>query len=230
MTNSHENKLTMYEAVHSLLEANKEKTAGLPAFAGSIASFRESVQSIKGKSREVDEAATGRTAAKNQAEDELVSVVIPVASALFVHAGAQKDLPLREKASVSETSLRRLRDTELASKASSMLSLANERATALGTYGITPAMLNDLQVKITTFSGAIGERESGVAERVGARVNLFELFDVADKTLSEELDPLMELVRGSQRQFYNEYFAARVIKDLGTRHRPAQEGTAKPNP
>jgi hypothetical protein len=38
----------------------------------------------------------------------------------------------------------------------------------------------------------------------------------------------MELVRGSQTQFYNEYFAARVIKDLGTRHRPAQARASKP--
>jgi hypothetical protein len=42
------------------------------------------------------------------------------------------------------------------------------------------------------------------------------------------LQTLMELVRGSQTQFYNEYFAAMVIKDLGTRHRPAQATASKP--
>jgi hypothetical protein len=47
-------------------------------------------------------------------------------------------------------------------------------------------------------------------------------------TMYEVLQTLMELVRGSQTQFYNEYFAARVIKDLGTRHRPAQATASKP--
>ena len=44
----------------------------------------------------------------------------------------------------------------------------------------------------------------------------------------EVVQTLMELVRGSQTQFYNEYFAARVIKHLGTRHRPAQARASKP--
>jgi hypothetical protein len=34
MTKNHENKLTMYEAVQSLLEANSDKTAGIPALRG----------------------------------------------------------------------------------------------------------------------------------------------------------------------------------------------------
>jgi hypothetical protein len=89
-------------------------------------------------------------------------------------------------------------------------------------------MLTDLEGKIQAFSSSIGQRESSVAERMGARGNLMELFDVADKTLTEELDRLMELVRGSQTQFYNEYFAARVIKDLGTRHRPARVTASQP--
>jgi hypothetical protein len=44
----------------------------------------------------------------------------------------------------------------------------------------------------------------------------------------EVVQTLMEPVRGSETQFYNEYFAARVIKDLGTRHRPTQPPGSKP--
>jgi len=132
----------------------------------------------------------GKVAAKNQAEDELLNVLVPVASALLVHGGRQKQIDLREKANVSGSALRKMRDTEL-------------------------------EGKIKAFSASIGQRESSVAGRVGARANLLELFDVADRTLTDELDRMMELLRGSQTQFYNEYFAARVIKDLGARHRAA---------
>jgi hypothetical protein len=149
-----------------------------------------------------------------------VNVLVPVASALFVQGTTQKQVELKEKANVSESALRKMRDTELVGKASSILSLAG--------YAISPEMLADLGGKIQAFSSSVGQRESDVAERMGACGNLMELFDVADRTLTEELDRLMELVRGSQTQFYNEYFAARVIKDLGTRHRPAQPTASKP--
>jgi len=227
MTKNHENKLTMYEAVQSLLEANGDKTAGIPAFVGSIASFRGAVQSIKQKSTELDAAGAGKAAAKSRAEDELLTALMPVASALFVHAGIQKDDELREKATVTEGGLRRLRDTELAGKASALLSLANERLSVLTGYGITEAALKDLQAKADAYSTSIAQRETGGAQKAGARANLLELFDVADRTLNDQLDHLIELVRRSNTQFYNEYFAARVIKDLGTRHRPPQEPAAK---
>jgi hypothetical protein len=228
MTDNQENKLTMYEAVQTLLDANGDKTAGYSAFAGAVGRFGSTVDAIKGKSTELEGAGMGKVAAKNQAEDELVGALIPIASALFVHAGASKDPELKQKADISETDLRRVRDTELVARASSLLKTANQYASALGDFGVTAAKLAECQSKIDAFNSSIGQRESSAAERVGARANLLELFDVADRTLTEELDRLIELVRGSETQFYNEYFAARVIKDLGTRHRPAQATGSKP--
>jgi len=219
----------MYEVVQTLLDANGDKTAGYPAFADTVGRFGSTVEGIKGKSSELEGAGMGKVAAKNQAEDELVGALIPITSALFVHAGVKNDPELKQKADVSEWALRRMRDTELVARASSLLiKTANQYASALGDFGVTPAMLTECQKKVDTYSTSIGQRESSSAERVGARANLLELFDVADRTLAEELDRLMELVRGSQTQFYNEYFAARVIKDLGTRHRPAQATASKP--
>jgi hypothetical protein len=186
------------------------------------------VEGIKRKSSELEGPGMGKVAAKVQAEDQLVGALIPIASALFVHAGARKDPELKQKSDISETALRRVRDTELVAKASSLLKTANQYASALGDFGVTPAMLTECQSKLDAFNASIGQSESGAAERVAARTNLLELFDVADKTLTEELDRLMELVRGSQTQFYNEYFAARVIKDLGVRHRPVQVTASKP--
>ena len=62
MTKNHENKLTMYEAVQSLLDANSEKTAAVPAFAGTITKLKGTLQSIKSKATEVEGAAAGKVA------------------------------------------------------------------------------------------------------------------------------------------------------------------------
>ena len=228
MTKNHENKLTMYEAVQTVLDANGTKTAVIPAFAGSIAKFKDVVQSIKGKLREYAGASAGKAVAKGQAQDELLNVLTPVASGLFVLAVAQKNVELQEKVTLSERALRRLRDTEVANRAMVILEMARENLPAIVSYGVTEQMLTDLEARAAKFTAEIGELESGVAGRVVARATMFELFDEADHVLTEEIDRLMEMIRGAQTQFYNEYFAARVIKDLGLRHRAAAQAQAAP--
>ena len=60
--------------------------------------------------------------------------------------------------------------------------------------------------------------ESSVAERMGARTTMEDLFAKVDGILEEEIDPAMELIRANKTQFYNEYFALRVVKDTGDLH------------
>jgi hypothetical protein len=115
-----------------------------------------------------------------------------------------------------------MRDTELASKGELIASLANQQLSNLTPASITDTMIADLSAKVIAYRDAIGARESGVAERIGARTSMEDLFIKADGILEEEIDPGMELLRGSQTELYNEYFSARVIKDLGIRHRPEQ--------
>jgi hypothetical protein len=50
-----------------------------------------------------------------------------------------------------------------------------------------------------------------------------ELFDAADDLLNEELDKFMEIIKRSESEFYDKYFAARIIKDTGIRHRSVEE-------
>ena len=69
-----------------------------------------------------------------------------------------------------------------------------------------------------------------MAERSAARIALAELFDNADETLKKDLDKLIELVKKDAPQFYNAYYAARVIKDLGHRSRPKAETPLETEP
>jgi hypothetical protein len=234
MNKVQENKRTMYEAVLALLSANSAKTAAVAAFATSEAEFRNIVSQIENKSAEYNQATVGRTASKNQAADILVDAVLPMAAALFAYGSKQKDATLKEKAAVNESELRRIRDTELITQTNAILALLNEHLLPLADYGVTAAKITEFQQKITDFNAALGTRESSLAERVGARTSLADLIRKADEILHEQLDHFMELFRPTEPQFYTEYFTARIIKDLGTRHRrpatdaPPTAGTPAP--
>ena len=230
MTKNQENKLTMYEAVLATLTANSENTKVVPAFAPAIQEFAEVVGKIKSKTIEMRGVLAGVGADKENAEDALIESLVKICSALSDFARRAKDNALAEKAKVNESGLRRMRDTDLVSKATAIHATATEVLSNLADFGITQTMLTDLNAQINAFNAALGAREGGVAERSAVRIALAELFDNADGTLKMDLDKLIELVKKDAPQFYNAYYGARVIKDLGHRSRPKAETTPKTEP
>lgn len=225
-----ENKLTMYEAVLTLLQENESVLTPYDAMVTSKAEFSTLVGQIRAKGQERGTVTAGKAAGKQQAEDALIAALMEVTAPLYSYGRKSGKTDVKEVADVTEGKLTRMRDTELASRATTIHQKANAEIANLGNYGITVAMLTELQNKITVFSAAIGERESSAAARVGMTMSIAELFDKADEFLNEDFDRLMERVRNSDTEFYNKYFAARVIKDLGIRHEPEPTPPPPPTP
>jgi hypothetical protein len=220
MNKEQENKLTMYEAVLTILNNNGAAIDAIPALAELKDEFVTLVGNIRVKGIEKREATAGKTATKQAAEDAMIPVLLGVASAVYTYARRVNNSEMQAISNVRESKLRKIRDTELVSIATSIHTQATANAAALGDYGITAPMLADLQTKISAFATAIGGREGGVAMQVGATTALTSMFDEADDKLVEDIDRLMEQVRSTDVDLYNEYFAARVIKDIGVRHEP----------
>ncbi len=219
MNKKQENKLTMYEGVLSLITTNSEKTRTAGGFNESAAVFGALVEELKAKSIEVDSAAAGKTAVKYSAADSLIAALVPVCSALYVYGRKQGIMEIIDRAKITESKLRSMRDTELASFGTAISEMAEANAKEIEAHGIAQDKINDLKEKARLYSSAIGERESSVASRMGARLSVKELFRRADELLKEELDRYMELLRQSETEIYNKYFAARSIKESGIRHR-----------
>ena len=91
-------------------------------------------------------------------------------------------------------------------------------------------MLDDLKARISAYDASLKEVTSGVAERVGARTAVSDLFVQVDEVLKEELDAMMQIFRVTDPELYNDYRAARVIKDLGARHGKNAAATKTPVP
>lgn len=226
MNKTQENRLTMYEAVATLLGSNPTITSAIPAFSTAAATFNSLIGQIKDKGREKSEALSGKTSNKLQAEDALVRVLMEIGRPMVAYANTVNNNQLLDIVSVSESRYRLMRDTELVSKAKSILQQATQYLSSLAGYGIVQEKLDDLQAKTDAFDAALGKRESSVAERVGATAALTALFEQTDDVLAKEMDNIVEAIRSTQTQFYNEYFAARVVKELGIRHEAKQAPAA----
>jgi hypothetical protein len=230
MNKNQENKLTMYEAVNTLLSDNGTIVSSVAAMQTAATALADVIQRIKDKGREKSTATAGKTQTKHDAEDALVAATLEVASALFSYARKIKNNELKEIADITETKLRRLRDTELGARATTIYKRANAEVANLADYSITTQKIADLQTRITEYVAAMGKRESSIAERSGATQALAGLFDETDELLYDDLDRLMETVRNTETEFYNKYFAARVIKDIGLGRGEATPTQPTPQP
>lgn len=79
-------------------------------------------------------------------------------------------------------------------------------------------MLDDLKARIGACETATRDAASEMAERVRAKSAVNDLFAKAYIVLKDELEHLMQIFRLTESEFYNDYRAARVIKDVGVRH------------
>ena len=215
MNKNHENKLTMYMGVASVLGENETKTATLPALEEAITKFGNVIGAIERKAKEIDAVATGKTVLKTECEDLLMEDLMPAVFALSAYAHTAGDTVLAVKSNVTEWGIRRLRDTEIIAKATGLLELIEANVDNLAPYGVTADTVKAIRKRIDAFTDALGKKESGFSDRTSMRKSLFDLFDEGDFLLTRQIDSMMEQFRKKEAEFYNAYFQARFIKIAG---------------
>ena len=208
----------MYTAAERVLKNNSIKTATIPAFAASYGRLNALLVQITDKDKERMGKTPGKLAAKDEAEDALMTAVIIISSALTAMARNKGNTQLKEAAYVSESHIRHARSSEQINIARLIYDLAKANQPDLVAYAVTETMLDDLQARIAAYDAAVKDLASGMAERSGARTAVSDLFVQADEVIKEEIDPMMQIFRVTDPELYNDYRAARVIKDLGVRH------------
>ena len=71
-----------------------------------------------------------------------------------------------------------------------------------------------IKTQIDKYAAALEGTEAVAGEKTATRQALSHAYDQADHGLYDMIDPLMEIFRSSDSDIYNQYFSARVIKDL----------------
>lgn len=214
--NRHEtNKFNMFKAVTAVFEQNSSAAAEYPALGETFTQFKGVLAEIDATDKKFITSIDGKTITKNLLEDELIDELMPVKAALYAYAVKNKNEELKALTGDSESALKRMRDPEFLKKGELIKGEASKHLADLAVYKITEALLTELQGKIDAFAAALDGKDTGFASRSALRKALSDKFDEADIILNEQMDTLIELVRKSNTLFYDQYFAARGIKDLG---------------
>lgn len=215
MTKNETNKYNMYHAVKAVMEENVEAVSEYPALAEAVADFNLKTEKISETDRNYTLSIGGKTNSKNNSEEELIGDLIHVKSALYAFAVKTKHEELKALSAGSESSLRRMRDTDLLQHAQLIKTAGSANLTSLAPYKITETLLDALSEKIFAYKRSIEIKDAGFADRGALRAQLTSQFDSANQILKERIDSLMEAFKKSNPQFYLAYSSARGIKDLG---------------
>ena len=223
MTNHESNTLNMYNAVIGVYVKNQSVLAGYPAIA-------ECETELEGYSRDIvyinsqyETATSGKTTKKNSFVDTLITVAVPVKSALYAYASKNKLEELKAKTSFTEADLKRLSVTELLTQCTIYLTEARANLSALANYNVTEAKLTALEAKIGELKETDTEKSSSFSSKSSLRKMLTDKFRDASTLLNDQYDHVMEAVKEDHEEIYHEYFSARVIHDLGGSHGDKEE-------
>lgn len=213
------NKLSMFDAVISCMETNSNKYSGIPAIGEILTRFKNLVSEIKSMDFEFFGSTKSETSDKRIKEEALLRSVVKIANALYAYGIKTKNTELIVKNKISKSSLDDLREQVMINKSREILAMANEHLEALADYGIINETLTSAGTDIDAFQDAIAKQSNTRVESIAEREALKNKFQEATAVLNDELDPTMELFEESDPVFYDEYKSARVIRDMGLRHK-----------
>jgi len=225
MTKREVNKYTMYKSLLTVLDENREKIGESEGLKTLSAELAEIIGKISETDNRYKNLSKGATSDKYNSKDSLIASLLKTGNVLYVYAKRTDNFPLKEKCDLTESQLKRIRENELLQKAKTVVENAELNAGEIAPFHKEiNEDLKNLKELLTAFEGSINNQSSKSTEKQASREALTEGFKKADDIIKDQLDPLIELIREKDIDIYNQYYAARTIKDLGVRKTVKEEG------
>jgi hypothetical protein len=224
LSKSQENKLSTLIDLDQVLERYSSTVEGIPAFAESVRNFRELLSAIRESSVERGTVLKGKTLAKSTTRVELENAAVEAAAVLFAFGTKKGDAVVTAVADVTPSTLDRLRDTEVLSRAIALQRSIAERIDLLADYGFSGDDMERFNQRITRFESSNEEKSSSASRKKYLTKSLGELFQTGFMMLDTEIDMFVNSLRTKDKTFYDSYYGIRSVKNLGIRHKKLPEG------
>lgn len=214
MNNVQLNKFAMYLVVIAVLDKFAELVASVPAFATKVGVLKQTVEAVSDLAGEVDKGTGGKTEVKRTAASEMAHIVAKLVGLLHTYAVEKGDRDLMAQTAVSETAITERRDAERDAYASDLVDLVENHKAEAADWGVTDEKISKARSAVEAAKTSLSERNETRTERSGQRKQIDSKFDEIDLTLDQQIDKWVEEQEDDNPQFYAEYKAARVIRDV----------------
>jgi hypothetical protein len=223
MKKNQNNKFSMYLAVLKICRENNSVWNNLPAFAASFTDYENSIGKIEFALEMQGKNIKGVSGTKYAVIKTCIDGALLVAGALCAFASDMNDLALKARINFKKSSIKSEREIVTLQRCKLLYDEAQSRINLLGDYGVTPAVLDDFQLKINAFASYVSAPRIAIVERKGATDEISKMIARIDGILKSKMDKLIESFRATRPEFFRLYFDSRIIVDAGMHHKPSTE-------
>jgi predicted nucleic-acid-binding protein len=214
MTSGQESRFSMQLVVRDFLTANATITMTLPNYAGFFSGVSSGIVQIHSIRVQQEADKTGIAGNKTQLRTNLIALAMDVSRKAVAYATIVDNAVLLQEVNYTETELKRSADTILRDRCQVIYDRANANVAALAAYVVTAAILTDLLSALNAYTTAIPKPRLGITDKKLATEQLVFLLKGVDDNLAK-IDVLVEIIRVTQANFYNEYKNVRKIIATG---------------
>jgi hypothetical protein len=228
MTRTLDNNVAADTLTLNRLKGNTDKFKNIPALGEDTVELETALRQLTAAMSAYDNLTLGKSAEKMKTEKALIDVIKPVKAKLISYARKQGNEALSQLAHRSVSAMIHMRDSEFLRFAQTIHAEAAELSTPLAHFGLTQQMLDGLKTGIDAFNTAMGDRSDSTVDKSGTAKTITTLVHQIHDLLNNSIDPLVESMEDDEPAFCNEYFATRIVRDHGLRHRKLPEPPTPP--
>ena len=215
MTTIQEDKLSMYYVVKNTCEKYQTTWTANAVFAATYNLWAAKIPLIEQNRDAQLLETTGITTDKTTKRNSMTDKALFMINRMQSYANVVTNPELLENIKYSASDLKKKRDSDVIGICNIVIAKANANATALATYGVTAAMITELQAAITAYTAMIAKPKSAISQTKTATENLAKLFKEADDLLNKRMDLDIELFKTTKPDFYSQYKSARIVVSTG---------------
>ncbi len=202
----------MVTATAGVIEKYENAWQGHEGFTDGVEALGEKQDQVE-EQMDIAQGNPGASQMKERLRQELATAAFEVIGALRSYATKNHDPELLAKINYSASDVPAGKPSDVVARCRSIWTAGTDVAVNLGKYGITPAKLTSLKKRIDAFDAAkVAPRQNRVKKSAAVQL-LRNLVRDSVSILRDQLDGLMIQFKEANPNFYEEYFAARVVVD-----------------
>lgn len=218
-----ENKRSMYQTVKRHCADNQSVWSSYLPFTDAFNRFEVIFNGIDNYAQVQTLITKGVADDKQNSKDAIATKATDLCGIVRAYASKNNNQTLKKAVDYKFTSLRRKRDTLFVDTIKTIANQIEENLSNLVDYNISAIDLVELNNLLKGFNTILSSPRGKTTVRKNATTRLSVLFKEADTILKEELDGLVSNFKDANADFVNQYINARMIVDLGVRHRTKKE-------
>ena len=210
------NHVNMIQTTVDFCNSNTSATAGIPAFAPVVTTVENKLVLIAGLDAIAMATTKGVTLDTKNLKRVMIDIALKVAKGAFAYASSINNQTLKSSVDYSFSDLNELKKEEADDICQSIHDTGNANAGNISNFGVNATDISDLQTAINLYGTAVQNPRQAVINKKDAKAQIKRLIrEITLILFKEQMDAMCYTLKTSNVNFFNKYFLAREVIDLG---------------